>query len=134
MHMQISLGTKFQLKLTILNFWIKFAGKEYFRPKSRKVNITIELCICELIDNFGFLDQIYPKTVFLVKNRKSEHRHWIPNIPIGLGTKFQLQLTILIFWAKFAKKGVSSLNWKFTSLLLTILNFSARGPNDKQYL
>ena len=37
----ISLGTNFQLKETISNFWTKFAG---FRLKAEKVNLTIELC------------------------------------------------------------------------------------------
>ena len=40
----------------------------------------------------------------MVKNRKSEHRHGIPRIQIGLGTKFQLKLTTLIFLTGFAQK------------------------------
>ena len=48
MHIQISLGTKFQLKLTILLFWTKFAQKGCFRSKTKKVNTIIELCIFEL--------------------------------------------------------------------------------------
>ena len=46
-----------------------------------------------------------PKRIFLVKNENNEHRHWILYIWISLGTKFQLKLTILIFWTKFAQKG-----------------------------
>ena len=42
--------------------------------------------------------------MFLVWNRKNEQRHWILYIWISLGTKFQLKLTILIFWTKFAHK------------------------------
>ena len=42
LHIEISLGTKFQLKLTISIFWI-------FRSKTETVKITIELCIFELI-------------------------------------------------------------------------------------
>ena len=30
LHIQNSLGTKFQVKLTILNFWIKLTQKRYF--------------------------------------------------------------------------------------------------------
>ena len=45
------------------------------------------------------------KRVFPVWNRKSEHRHWILHIWIRLGTKFQLKLTVFIFWIKFAQKG-----------------------------
>ena len=44
----MSLSTKFQLKLTILTFWIKFAYKGYFRSRTGKVNITIELCIIRI--------------------------------------------------------------------------------------
>ena len=39
LHIQIILGTQFQLKLTILIFWTKFARKGYFRPKTEKLNI-----------------------------------------------------------------------------------------------
>ena len=50
----------------------------------------------------------------LVENAKSEHQHWILHlqislgilhIQINLGTKFQLELKILIFRTKFAHKG-----------------------------
>ena len=34
LHIQISLGTKFQLKLTIFIFWNKFPQKGYFQSKS----------------------------------------------------------------------------------------------------
>ena len=63
-------------------------------------------------DNFDVLDQISPRRVFLVGNRKSQHHHWILHIRIVLGTKFQLRLTILNFWTKFAKKDVSGLKRK----------------------
>ena len=63
-------------------------------------------------NNFGFLDQIYPRRVFVVKNRKCEHHHWILHIRISFGTKFQLKLTISIFRTKFAKKGFSTITHK----------------------
>ena len=50
------------------------------------------------IDNFDFLEQIFPKKVFSFKKRKSEHHHGILNIPISLITKFQLKLTILKYF------------------------------------
>ena len=56
-------------------------------------------------DNSDFMYQIFPERVFRVKNRKSEHHHWILLIRISLGTKFQLKLTILTFWTKFTQKG-----------------------------
>ena len=43
---------------------------------------------------------------FLFENRKSEHHDSILHIQIGLGTKIQLKLTILIF-SKFFEKGIS---------------------------
>ena len=49
MHMRITLGTKLQFKLTILNFWTKFAQKWYFQSKAENMNITIKLCIFELV-------------------------------------------------------------------------------------
>ena len=36
LHIWISLGTKFQLKLRILVYWTKFA-KKYFRPRTKKI-------------------------------------------------------------------------------------------------
>ena len=38
LHVQITLSTKFQLKLTILIFWTKFVQKRYSRLKTEKVN------------------------------------------------------------------------------------------------
>ena len=53
-----------------------------------------------------------------------------------VGTKFHLKLTILIFWVKFAQKGYFWSKTEKSQLcvrpwsLLTMLNFSARGPTD----
>ena len=44
----ISLGTTFQLKLTILIFWTKFVQRKHFWSKTKKVNSIIEFCIFEL--------------------------------------------------------------------------------------
>ena len=44
-----------------------------------------------------------PKRVFPVKNKKSEHHHWILHVRISLGTKVQLKLIILDqIWGKRA--------------------------------
>ena len=48
LHIQISQGTKFLLKLKILTFSTKFAQNKDFQPKSEKANITIEFYISEL--------------------------------------------------------------------------------------
>ena len=80
---------------------------------NKKVNTTTEFNILHLVlvsnftlnKQFWVFDQNWPKTVFPVKNWKSQHHHWILDISISLNTKFQLKLTILIFWTKFAQKG-----------------------------
>ena len=40
-HVRLCLRTKFHLKLTTLIFWTKFAQKEYFQSKTKKLNNTI---------------------------------------------------------------------------------------------
>ena len=77
LHIQISLSTKFQLKLKIVIFRTKFAQKGYFQSQTEKMSITIELHI-----NFQLrltvsiiLDQIYPMNVFPVEKGKGEHHH-----------------------------------------------------------
>ena len=53
---------------------------------------------------FWFFGPNLPKKVFPVENRENEHYHGILHIWISLGTKFQLKLIILSFWAKFTQK------------------------------
>ena len=45
LHIQISLGTKFLPKLTILMFLTEFAQKRYVQSKRKKVNSTNEFVI-----------------------------------------------------------------------------------------
>ena len=113
-----SLGIRFQLKLTILDFWTKFAKKDFFWSKPEKANISTEFSIFKLVYwpnfslnwQFWFFEPNLQKSVFLVECGKSEHYHWVLNIRISLGTKFQLKLTVLNFRAEFAQKRISS--WK----------------------
>ena len=117
LHIRISLGTNFQLKLTIAIFWTKFAKKRsYFQSKINKIDITTEFCIFKLVfhqvslwtNNFKFFDQICPRKIFMVKNRKVEHHHHqILLIQIGLSTEFQFKLTILSFLTGFNQKEFS---------------------------
>ena len=51
-----------------------------------------------------FLEQICPKIVFPVENRKSEHCHWIVHVWNSLGIKIQPKLTNLGFCINFAQK------------------------------
>ena len=41
MHMQVCLGTKFQLRLTILMFWEKFAQTRYFQSKTQYFHFSV---------------------------------------------------------------------------------------------
>ena len=50
LHIRISSGSTFQLKLTSLIFLAKFAHKWYFRSKTKKLNSTIGFCMFELIN------------------------------------------------------------------------------------
>ena len=120
------------------------------QTKTKKANMHIlhalnafnEFCIFKSVsvpnftwNNFEFWDQIFPKRVFLVQNRKSSHHNWILHIWLRLGSKFQFKLTILIFWTKFAQ------NWYSKKLhfcmypwsLLTILNLFARWQQTRQH-
>ena len=42
-HIPISVDPQFHLKQIIFIFWTKFAQKGYFRSKTEKVNVTIEI-------------------------------------------------------------------------------------------
>ena len=57
-HIWLSLGTEFQLNLTILIFWIKFV-----QSKTEKLNITIEFCIFKMfwVPNFSLHWQFWFK-------------------------------------------------------------------------
>ena len=101
----IGLGTKFQIKLTILIFWIKFATKRYFRSQAEKVNITIEFCIFELVyvPNFSLNWQFWVFVPNLPKEGvSSRKRKKLPSF--RLFAKFQLKLTIWIFLDQICPK------------------------------
>ena len=74
-HIRISLGTTFQLKLTIESFWTKFTQKGCFPSKT--VKTTIET---------------------------SKDHNWILDILIIVATKLELKLTILIFFVQLCLK------------------------------
>ena len=50
--MNLIVGTKFQLKLTILNLWTKFAEKGYFRSKTKK--LYFHVCSWSLHSTLNF--------------------------------------------------------------------------------
>ena len=114
-HIQISLGTKFLLKLT---FFFNFSSLKQKKWTQHIFYIILHIQI-SLVRSFGsnwefwFFRPHLPKKVFLVKNWESEYRHWIMHIQSSLGTKFLLKLTILIFFRPdLSKKGFSGLKQK----------------------
>ena len=114
LHILISLGTKFPLKLTVLIFLTRFVQKGFFWSKTEKWTQHIFYIIphiqINLVQNFSsnwqfwFFGANLPKKVFPVENRKSEHHHEVLYIWISLGTKFQLKLIILSFQTKFTQR------------------------------
>ena len=51
-HILVSLDTKIHLRQTILFFWTKFPQNEYSCSSTKKVNITIEFNMLELVHNY----------------------------------------------------------------------------------
>ena len=93
--------------------------KRYFRSKTEKFNIVIGFRIFKsvswyqisaLTDNFDFLTRFAQKGFFWSKTEKVNTTYFIHNSAYSnwFGAKFQLKRTILIFWTKFTKKGISS--------------------------
>ena len=113
---EMSVGTKFQLKQTILIFWTKYAQQGH--SNTEKVNITIEFSMFELIyvSNFTFNKQFWilepnsPKKVIPGSNTKKV------NITINfsileLNTKFHFKQ----FWnfgLNLNKKAIFGLKQK----------------------
>ena len=61
--------------------------------------------------------------ILKIKNEKNEHRYWILHIRISLGTKFQLKLTIFIFWTKFSQKEHSCSEQKKMNFTIEFCSF-----------
>ena len=127
LEIRISLGTKFQIKLTILSFGVNLTKKRFSSPKQRKWASPLNseylnwsrYQISPQTDNFGFLDIIYPKRVFLIKKKKKKLTSPLnSNIQISLGTKFELKLTFWFFGPNLLKKGISTCKQKKWSSLL----------------
>ena len=78
--LQISLGRKFQLKVTIFIFWAKFAPKSISNLHQKKMNTTIKFCIFKSVYipnfslnwQFNFFDQIFPTNYFQSKTEKMD--------------------------------------------------------------
>ena len=79
MHIQISLGTKFRLNLTLSNFWIKLTQEGYFRTNKKKnenyhrllhiqINLDSKFQLQQTV--FIFETKFQRKSILLVENRK----------------------------------------------------------------
>ena len=70
-------GTKFRLKMTLLNFWIKLTQKEYFGTKNFhrilhiQINLDSKFQFQQTISIFGIKFQ--KKVYFRSKTKKNEH-------------------------------------------------------------
>ena len=94
-----------------MNFWTKLTQKGYFRSikekKNQNYHLIIHIRITYRVLNFSFKknkifwNKFFPQKILPVKN---EQYHKILHIRISLSTKFQLKLTILIFWTNFTWK------------------------------
>ena len=105
-HIQITLETKFQLKLTILNVQNKFTQQSYFSSKTEKGNTTIESSILELVQSVTILI-FWTKLIQKVRpvlNTKIEHHHRCVHIRSTPGIKFQIKLWILFFYEPYLPK------------------------------
>ena len=107
LHIRISLGTKFHLKLRIMIFSTKFPQKGCFPSRIEKVNTTIEFRIFEL--------------------------DYVPNFTLNWQFRF---FFFFFFLTKFARKGYFRSKTEKLRLcvrpwsLFTILNFSAGWSTD----
>ena len=82
MHIEVSLATKFRLKLTLLNFWVKLTQKEYLQTKKNEnyhrilhiqINLDSKFQLQQTILTFG---TNFQKNVdFRSKTVKSEHHY-----------------------------------------------------------
>ena len=101
LHIWNSVVTKFQLKLTILNFCTRSIEKVYFQFKKEKIENCHQIIhILVVLGSKFHLQQISGKketSIRKQKNKTSPLNYWI-----SLNTKFQLELTIFIFWIRFA--------------------------------
>ena len=128
MLIEISLGNKFCLKLTIFNFWIKLTQKRYFRTTKnenyhRILHIHINLDSKFQRQQFEFRNKFPKKKVyFRSKSEKNEHHYRILHIQISLSTNFQRKLTVTIFGPNLPTKG-SYFHFK-TDKIDTTIGFS----------
>ena len=108
LHIRDSLGTKFQVKMTVLIFWTKFLPKKsVFVLNHKKSTPPLNAAYgnyswhktSAYTNNFNFSDQTSWKRVFLIENWKNQHHHWSLHIQISLQSILKyLRQTLLFMW------------------------------------
>ena len=78
LYIGICLGTKFQLKLTVLTFLTEVTQEKYFLLKMQKVNTSFEFCIFKLVcvPNFILNKQFWILGSYLPKMGKNIRIHF----------------------------------------------------------
>ena len=110
LRIQVSLDNKLHFKQTILKSCTKSTQKGYFRSKTKKVNITVEFFVFELIQVpiFTLNKQLWIFRPILagkgIFGLEEEKVNVIIKFWISVVTKYRHKHTILIFWTKFAQK------------------------------
>ena len=118
LHIRISLGTKFQLKLTILIFSTKIAQKGYFQLKTEKGYTTIKFCIIKLVRvpsltlNFDSLSQIAQKGYFWSKTKKLNTNIEFCKLKLVSVPNFSVNWQFWIFGVNSPSEGISGLKQK----------------------
>ena len=103
--------SKFQLQQTVFIFRKKSPKKEFLPVTNKKRTSPLNSSqsdqwkyqISALTKNFDFLEQICPKWYLRSQTKKNHYR--ILQIRNIFCTEFQVKLTFLNFWIKFAQKG-----------------------------
>ena len=122
-----SVGTRFQLKLTILNFGNKFAKKGDFPAENGKsehrqwilhIRISLGTKFQLKLKILNFLTKLTQKRIFFSLSQKKWRPPLILHLRISPGVKLQFKLTILNFGTKFAPKGYYQ--WKTEKLHITV--------------
>ena len=100
LHIENTLGTKFQLKLTFLNFLIKLIQKGISDLKNENHHQILHM---SLNTQFWFLEKQFSQTrIALNENRKSKHHHRILYICNSLSIKFHFEQFWILerIWSK----------------------------------
>ena len=109
LHIQNSLGIKFQLKLTILNLLTKLTQQEYIQSKKEKIENHHWVLHIWISSKFQFqqttltFEIIFPNKHASKQNRKNQHDYWMLHFPISFNIKFHFKWTILDFEITFAQ-------------------------------